>query len=215
MIQATLKVTMLSEWLVAGGFDRSSGADQVQVRDSEGFPYIPGRTLRGLLREACETAAACEAGSALDALVASLFGREGEEGCLALTDATLPQEVVAAVLRAQDIEEREGLLRLFCGLVARTALTEEGVAKEPTLRISEVGIPGLVFLAQLSAPDKSSLQFLAFAAGLVRRLGACRYRGLGRCRLELLAGDQPVAGDIPLNSSQAEAGDAANTDPSD
>jgi CRISPR/Cas system CSM-associated protein Csm3 (group 7 of RAMP superfamily) len=231
LIDATLKVTMLSEWLVAGGFDRSSGADHIQVRDLEGFPYIPGRTLRGLLREACRAAVECGADPALGHLFISLFGpevsstssggaealsreREASSGSLAVTDALLPQEVVSAVKAVGDRRERQSLLRDFCSLVRRTAVGENGVAKEHTLRATEVSIPGLVFLAQVRVPDSQSLQLLAFAAGLVRRLGASRYRGLGRCQMEILVGDRPVEARVFPKSQHAETGHEAGDCPS-
>ena len=52
MIRAQLVIHCDSEWLVGGGESTVGTADLAPMLDAEALPFIPGRTLRGLLREA-------------------------------------------------------------------------------------------------------------------------------------------------------------------
>src|SRR5690606_24392052 len=47
-----IELELLSPWHVSSGRGRGASADLTVVRSSGGLPYLPGRALRGLLREA-------------------------------------------------------------------------------------------------------------------------------------------------------------------
>ena len=52
----TMRVTMLSDWHI--GLGQSKGdIDSLIQRDSDGLPYIPAKTLTGILRDSCELVA--------------------------------------------------------------------------------------------------------------------------------------------------------------
>lgn len=203
MIEAIVEIQMLSEWLVGGHFDRGSGADNAQLRDSEGLPYVPGRSVRGLLREAAETlerALGGDAGERLD----RLFGGPGAPGTLYVGRALLPRETAEYVAAGGGAEQVRRKLDLV-ELISRTAIDPDtGSAQRHSLRTIEVGIPGLSFLAPLDAPSEEDLAFVACAAGLVRRIGADRYRGLGRCRLQVWHGASLVPATAYLNMGKGE-----------
>ena len=51
-----IKIKMTSDWHI--GLGQSKGViDSIVQRDKEGFPYIPAKTLTGILRDGCETIA--------------------------------------------------------------------------------------------------------------------------------------------------------------
>src|SRR5690606_9013632 len=54
MTTATVVVSMRSDWIVGSGRGRAGGIDATVQRDADGLPYIPAKTLTGVLRDAAE-----------------------------------------------------------------------------------------------------------------------------------------------------------------
>ncbi|NJL99422.1 MAG: hypothetical protein HC924_11740 [Synechococcaceae cyanobacterium SM2_3_2] len=48
---------MLSDWHIGTGSGRSGDIDSLVIRDPDGLPYIPAKTLTGIWRDACEKVA--------------------------------------------------------------------------------------------------------------------------------------------------------------
>jgi len=188
-MNAVIVVDFDSEWIVAGGESHFGTSDMAPLRDAEGFPFIPGRTLRGVLREALSTMDDCLGLEGDDAWAVRLFGRRLSEaapgfgtfkdGMARVGNARLVAEVADL---CRDGEERLDL----CTRVRRTALGGDRIAVERSLREMEVCIAGLTLVADVELPDRESLSALAFACRLVRSLGHGRSRGLGRCRLSVV-----------------------------
>lgn len=55
-MRTVLKITLHGYWHAGSGRGEGPGADASVVRDGAGLPYLPGRTLKGLLREAVRRA---------------------------------------------------------------------------------------------------------------------------------------------------------------
>ncbi|MCZ7659384.1 MAG: RAMP superfamily CRISPR-associated protein [Xanthobacteraceae bacterium] len=56
-IAFTIRIDTISDWCVGSGSGRQGALDSVVERDSDGLPYVPGTTLRGLWRDAGEQVA--------------------------------------------------------------------------------------------------------------------------------------------------------------
>jgi CRISPR/Cas system CSM-associated protein Csm3 (group 7 of RAMP superfamily) len=195
MITAQLLIHCDSEWLVAGGASTVGTADLAPMLDSEGLPFIPGRTLRGLLREAVtlvDEAIGSHASNA-DRLfgtrkTSESAGSSAGNGSIRIGDALLPLEIAALFQTAAD---RRDLL----ATIRRTALEDKTrSAKKGSLREIEVAIAGLQLVASVECQCDDDLALLAFAGGLVRGFGHSRSRGLGRCHLEFRCYDKTVEG---------------------
>lgn len=176
MIDAILRIRMSSDWLIAS--NRGGGEADIQpLVDEGGFPIIPGRSLRGLLRSAMREASALIDPSLEDAV----FGREGLEGRLAIGDARLPAAIIST------IEANQATTGDLFTIRRRTAIDPStGTARPGSLRAIEVVVPGLVLHASLQLTEADDLPRIAFAASMIRRLGMGRSRGLGRCVLDIL-----------------------------
>ena len=48
------KVTFLDYWHLSSGLSAGSKLDSTVTRDENGLPYIPGKTIKGLIREIAE-----------------------------------------------------------------------------------------------------------------------------------------------------------------
>lgn len=183
----TLTIDLLSYWHAGSGHGAKGDVDALVLRDTAGFPYLPGRTLKGLLRDAL-----CEMGGEADAL--RLFGQPATQGrnhgslpgLLAVDDARLPEVERTWIEQSPD---PDGLKAQLFDSVASTAISASGVARSKTLRLIEVTLP-VTLTASLTpimedALPATDLALLTQACGLIRQLGAHRHRGLGRCRLSL------------------------------
>ena len=56
MKTATLTITFFSWWHAGSGLGRGGDADALVIRDATGLPYLPGKTVKGLLRDAVQLA---------------------------------------------------------------------------------------------------------------------------------------------------------------
>jgi CRISPR/Cas system CSM-associated protein Csm3 (group 7 of RAMP superfamily) len=193
MITAQLVIHCDSEWLVAGGESTVGTADLAPVLDAEGLPFIPGRTLRGLLREAVTQVDDAIGGGIrhADRLFGTRKTAEGADavqgdGAVRVGDALLPQAIADLCRSASDRRDLVVTIR-------RTALDRETrSAKHGSLREMEVAIAGLQLVASLECESQTDLELLAFASGLVRSLGHSRSRGLGRCHLAISQGGNQI-----------------------
>ncbi len=184
----TVTLELLDYWHAGSSRGRGPVYDAEVVRSPEGLPYLPVRSLRGLLREGMVEAE----GSALTAVpegtVAAWFGADDAPGRLRVGNATLEPAVVAWARSARDDDARavDGLYHT----VAATAIDPEtGTARDKTLRVVEVAVPvtlhAAVRLEGPSDPAADPLEALRSAAGFVRGLGKSRRRGLGRVRVSV------------------------------
>lgn len=192
---ATLHLQLLGPWHPGTGRGEGPGADAIVNTDASGLPFLPGRTLKGLLRDGARLAVAA---GALDAgLLDRLFGHEGAggedatryrtvAGALHLTSATVGEDPGdAAAWQAWAARNHDARAQLF-RTVASTRLDERGVAADGTLRTIQVAIPvPLVATATLAdgsgVPRSDALAALKTIAPLIYAVGAHRTRGLGRC----------------------------------
>lgn len=187
MIHALLVIHCDSEWLVSGGESTLGTADMAPMRDAEGLPFVPGRTIRGLLREAMSIVDDCS--EVQSKCTTRLFGTrkqdgdtgEARDGTVRIGDALLPQEIADELSKHAAAGARDLVLS-----IRRTALDgEHRSAKRGSLREMEVVMGGLQLAAEIRCEREDDLRRLAFAAGFVRNFGHSRSRGLGRCRMEL------------------------------
>ena len=219
MPRAQLVICLDSEWLIAGGESTLGTADMAPMRDVEGLPTIPGRTLRGLLREAVSLIDDCERSAHTQRIFgtrksATDTANEGD-GTLRVSNALLIDNIAKdcnttdaraelfATIRRTALNTTDARADLFA-TIRRTALnTATRSAKTGSLREMEVAIAGLELVADLECATDFDLQLLAFAAGLVRSLGHSRSRGLGRCHLEMWRdGKQVRQTEIPTGATQ-------------
>ena len=52
MTDIKYKITFYSNWHCGSGLAAGADTDELVIKDRNGLPYVPGRTIKGLLREA-------------------------------------------------------------------------------------------------------------------------------------------------------------------
>lgn len=184
------------------GTGRGSGhhLDAIVNTDADGLPFLPGKTLRGLLRDACQrlerwnSCPEIQEGDTERLFGSTAFVPDKEHprprestvpGSLFVSDARLPE----AVARWLSTEEGRGLLPGLFREMFSTAMTGDGVAKDKSLRGMQVVVP-LSLTAEVSplpgrTPPPDWERKVAALLPMIRSAGAHRSRGYGRCRLEV------------------------------
>lgn len=190
-----LQFELRSYWHPGTGHGSGSALDALTHRDGDGLPALPGRTVKGLLRDALQSAVAL--GWLSDPRdVHRLCGWRPTpeqqtrpeplpaQGCLRVSDATLPAEV-AAYLAANPAL----IAGLYRSHFATAVDSVSGTATQHSLRGIEVVVP-LTLEARISilpgstTPDDWA-HSLATALPLLDQLGSHRNRGMGRVVVSL------------------------------
>lgn len=200
-----IKFKIHSYWRAGTGRGGGALLDEVVHKDVYGLPCLPGRTVKGLLRDAVYRA---EKWGLLDDnggnketayLTKYWFGGnesrlENEAGALGVSDAVLDQELrdyfISLLTSQLDEDKRNGrelCQGFFHQIYATTIEHKTGSAKDKSLRGMEVTIP-LTLTAQLFVrPNKPTPNWkeLAKCLPLIRAVGTSRSRGLGRVTVTL------------------------------
>lgn len=184
MEQLKYQIKMLSDWHIGSGLDSATDADALVLKDDNNLPYIPGKTIKGLIRDAFQDMVEVEQAT-VDTLI-HIFGEtihdvdpDEEDQQISFSEsaffsnAHLPESVSKEI-------KNNNLSNYLYRNIASTAIDESGVAQGTSLRVTQVTTPLILegFISGLNQEDHAAL---AKAIRLVRRLGVNRNRGLGRC----------------------------------
>lgn len=197
MKAATLIIEILSDWHPGTGRGSGFYLDAVVYKDPDGLPRLPGRTLKGLLRDALERAERWQWPGIPEGTTWQFFGSRGQSrdphrqrdenlsdaGALRVSDACLPPEV-ADYLKSQP--GRRLIDHLYREHFSTAIDHASGVAKSKSLRGMEVIVP-LTLEARISLiPGRELANWQETLVGvlpLINAVGAHRTRGFGRAHL--------------------------------
>ncbi len=194
-MKAQLKIQFTSYWHAGGGRDAGSVLDALVHRDVNGLPVVPGRHLKGLLRDALERAESW-AWQGYAGLATTLFGARTQSasgptptsGCLRIGDGVLPPDIARWLGSEAGAHLRPGLYR---ALYATAIEHDSGVARDYSLRGIEVTVPLDLTAVVEEIPGRETpenwMAQLSEVLPLIDALGAYRSRGLGRVQLQLEA----------------------------
>ena len=189
MIQR-IKVEFLSDWHIGSGAGIPGSVDRQVLRDEEGFPCIPGKTLTGIIRDAAEFVA-CVRGGKWPEVLAELFGEQpgthgGAENAEArgakvgIGSASLSRQV-REYLKANDLTQYLFSVQPGIKIDSRTGRTvEDFLFSTEKVRSDCVLYAEVRYLAELSGDEE---KLFADALKAVRSIGGRRRRGAGRCRI--------------------------------
>jgi len=194
MSGCTLIVDLRSYWHAGAGRGGGAVLDAVVHRDGNGLPVLPGRHLKGLLRDALERAEAYQWPGYTN-LATRVFGaRAGADrspdsvATVRVGDAALPDELTAWL--AGTSEGRALIPNLYRGIYATAVDHDTGTARDMSLRGIEVTVP-LELRARIEPvsadgpPPEGWADHLRDVLPLIDAVGAHRTRGLGRAVLSL------------------------------
>ncbi|MBE9120865.1 RAMP superfamily protein [Tychonema sp. LEGE 07199] len=192
-----LKIKLLSDTTFGRGDGVAGLIDQEVEHDPFGFPYLRGRTLKGLLSEECDNLIAVLSHHKQDweKVACDLFGTLGSTigtiGAVHVGDACLPEDLRQAVgfqIDDKTLTKTE-VLDSLTTIRRQTAIDpQSGTPDEGSLRSYRVVLRDLCFTADLifeKIPTDEMLSLLAVGSLAIRRLGSGRNRGRGHVQCTL------------------------------
>lgn len=189
-----IKLTLKS----AATFGRGDGVvgwvDREIEHDDLGFPFLRGKTLKGLLAESAENIVFAledlQKKSGWRKAKEDLFGLSGagldDRGILHIRDAQLPESLRGEVIAAG--WKKEDVLYSLTGIRRQTSINEYGAPDHATLRSMRVLLPDIQLEAPISFernPSNIELQLLVAAVLDFRHAGTGRNRGRGWLQAKL------------------------------
>lgn len=183
MTDIKFKIQFHSPWHCGSGLSAGADVDALVIKDEDKLPFIPGKTLKGLIREAVEDFLTFTGGSFEDCIKRT-FGEVDEKesnhtkGEAFFTNAYLDECDINYI-------KRNNLQTFLYKKISSTAINEEGVAEKHSLRSFEVVVPCTLY-ASILFVDESFAPTIIKSLGLIKRLGMKRNRGLGRCTISLI-----------------------------
>lgn len=176
------KIEFFDLWHCGSGLSAGADVDALVIKDKNNLPYIPGKTLKGLIREAAEDILILrgEYSKCADKFV-EFFGKSESaidivRGTSFFSDARLSDDEASQI-------NNNNLTAFLYKNIASTAIDLNGIAKKGSLRRIEVTIPLTLEAEILNIPNEEFKNLLVEALSMVKRLGVNRNRGLGRCSL--------------------------------
>jgi len=196
MMNITYEIEFFSDWHCGSGLSSGVDLDLLVIKDENGLPYVPGKTIKGLLKEAVEELNRFSGKE--NSLIRQAFGYslskkdkqnsnkeedntdKSETGDCFFTNAELDDKLREKIISAN-------LSKYFYSSISSTAIEETGVAKENSLRRMEVTIPCKLYGEIKDIPDELKPEIIK-GLKFIKRLGQNRNRGLGRCVFSIKKG---------------------------
>lgn len=171
-----------TDWHCGSGLAAGADVDALVVKDKNEMPFIPGKTLKGLIREAVLETRHLR-GKDIDNDFEKAFGYFDEEtdkddmkrGNMFFANATLEENEYKTIVS-------NDAARFMYRDIASTAIDDNGIAKDHSLRKMEVVVPCTLHGEILNVPEEM-VDEIVFSFGFIKRLGQNRNRGLGRCTI--------------------------------
>lgn len=182
-------IQFFSDWHCGSGLAAGADVDLLVVKDINGLPYVPGKTMKGLVREAVEDIFTFR-GKDKSTLVACFGNAEDrdndihnadskmQKGAAYFANAELPDGEAGRIISEQ-------LQPYLYRSISATAIDDNGIAKEHSLRKMQVVVPCTLKGSILDVPDELAGD-VKDGLRMIKRLGQNRNRGLGRCDITII-----------------------------
>lgn len=176
------KIEFHSDWHCGSGLAAGADVDALVVKDNDGLPFVPGKTMKGLVREAIEDMMSLKEIKEVEdkGAFVKAFGyfdnkEQKERGDIFFTNAELSEDERKAITE-------NNAARFLYRAVSSTAIDNDGIAVEHSLRKTEVVVPCTLHGKIINVPDELQSD-IERALKYIKRLGQNRNRGLGRCTI--------------------------------
>jgi CRISPR/Cas system CSM-associated protein Csm3 (group 7 of RAMP superfamily) len=168
------KIEFYDYWHLGSGMSAGAKLDSLVVKE-KGLPYVPGKTVKGLLRDMVEEIDSSK--------IAKVFGSEGSDmSDNYFSNATLGDSTEEHLLL------NNHLVKHLYSSISSTKIEKNGIAKSTSLREIEVVVP-LTLYGEIDCVDKDTERLLINAMSMIKQIGLNRNRGLGRCQFKRVKND--------------------------
>lgn len=197
-----LSLTLESDLLAGSGKGWGSVIDSDFTFSPDGLPFIPGKRIKGLLKDALQELSVLDGysdkKSEIETIIHTLFGEKGKDkpGKLIIPDLTLSineqlSQWIQYAEQHQLLSKLE-MVELFSSYRKQTSIGEDGTAQDHSLRTFRVlnrkspweKNQDLTFTGYFNLDDKDqpAATWLIKGAKWIKRMGTSRTRGLGKVK---------------------------------
>lgn len=186
-----IKMKLLSDAVFGSGMSIPGGEDIAVLCDEHGFPYYKGSTFKGVFREEMIRYLGWKTGDLQQAQqkADTLLGEPGsvcmeEQEKLVFSDFQLSEAVKAGMLA--EIGEKDPVSVLDCLTNRRTftAIAENGIVREGSLRYCRCVNKGLYFYSDIACrPEEEAL--VEEVLSMIKWVGTMRNRGFGKVKISV------------------------------
>ncbi len=175
------EIKFLDYWHLSSGLSAGSKLDSTVVKEDKGLPYIPGKTIKGLVRE---MASLLGDRVFVDTCFGTISEKRAEQkaGECYFSDVKLPGDLTKQIID-NDLQER------LYDEIASTMIAQNGIAEDKSLREIEVVVP-LTLKGEIENIPSEYEEKMKQSLKMIKRMGLNRNRGLGRCKVCIAEGDK-------------------------
>ena len=186
-MEITYNITFHSNWHCGSGLASGAHLDALVIKDKNGMPYIPGKTLKGIIKESVFRYISFTTNENEDNRFESFNNHFGYVDDNGETHEGKSFFSNANVNNYDKIIQHDLCAQMFSS-IASTQINEYGVAENNSLRKIEVAVP-CTLIASISNIDDNFAGIIEQALGLIKNMGTGRSRGLGRCSFSKIESD--------------------------
>jgi len=181
-------------YLLASSGEGSALIDSEIILNKYGFPILPARRIKGLLKESIQEVLEITNHTDPNSVIIDLFGVSGSRmpsGKLRFNNLNIIgwENISEKINEAININKfafsSQQIKQYYTTEIQQTALDEKGIAKNHSLRTYRVLNPGYTFQGIINLSnslDNSTLEILTLGALNLRFAGTRRNRGFGRIK---------------------------------
>lgn len=181
VITLGFSIQLLDYWQAGSGQSSGMDTDVLPVMDAQKLPYIPGRTIKGLFKDAAEQVSLFQ--SDRTSVISQLFGMGNKVvGADAGSKCHFSNAELNPILAQSIIQQN-----LQASLVKKmpfTAISEGGQVKDKSLRKITFYKP-MTLYGTIGDFPCDLFDEMKIYASFIKRLGGSRNRGFGRCIIRL------------------------------
>ena len=210
MIDIQIKIEFHSPWHCGSGLAAGSDIDALVITDRAGMPFVPGKTIKGLVRQAVEEyieysniARDEKNGKTIAERVRNMFGEESSSddvracGTAHFSDANFAEHEYHAIAAQSELKAH-----LF-NKVTSTAIDDNGIARDHSLRSLQTVVPCTLY-ADISHVDADIADIVVKSLGMIKHMGQKRHRGLGRCTISQVSQTCAASAPIPTTDEKLQ-----------
>lgn len=173
-------ITFYADWNCGDGQSSGPDSDKLVKKNNYGLPIVPGRTIKGLLKEAAYDL--YEGTEGFSDFVSTCFGMESDsinpvsKNAFHYSNASL-SDIETDYLKGKPHK----ILKLYRNIPFNRIMEETGTTYKNSLFSMQVTIPLTLYGKIINLPDEHLLK-IKECMKMIKRLGNKRNRGFGRCR---------------------------------
>jgi CRISPR/Cas system CSM-associated protein Csm3 (group 7 of RAMP superfamily) len=161
------KIEFYTYWHCGSGLSGGTTTDALVIKDRDGLPFVPAKTIKGHLRE-----------------MANLLDKEFEKVCFGEADNKEGVCYFSNAILQDEISPQDA--KFLYDTISFTAIDKESkTAIDDSLRSMEATVP-LTLVGEILDTPEEYKNMMEKALKMVKRVGMKRHRGFGRCSIEVL-----------------------------